>query len=159
MSEPQLLPFTTRAECDAQFRACLERAGATLQMFDPDFAIFALGDSGVDVLLRRFLAGGGSIQLAMHTPQHIERHYPRFLRMLRDYAHRMECRVTSPSLKQLTDSFCIADGIHSVRRFHSDHVRGVAAFDAPAETELPLERFAAIWAESRVALHPTTTGL
>jgi hypothetical protein len=159
MSEPQLLPFTTRAECEAQFRACLGRARLTLQMFDPDFAIFPLGDSGVDTALRAFLAGGGSMQLAMHTTQHIERHYPRFLRLLRDYAHRIECRVTSPSLKHLTDSFCVADGIHIVRRFHSDHFRGEAAYDAPASTEVPLERYGAIWAESRAALHATTTGL
>ncbi|MGZ5201441.1 MAG: DUF7931 domain-containing protein [Telluria sp.] len=159
MPEPQLVPFTTRAECEAQFRACLGRARATLQLFDPDFAIFPLGESGIDAALRGFLAGGGTLQLAMHTPAHIERHYPRFLRMLRDHAHRIECRVTSPGLKQLTDSFCVADGIHIVRRFHSDHFRGEAAFDAPEATELPLERFGAIWAESRVALHPTTTGL
>jgi hypothetical protein len=159
MNEPQIVPFTTRAECEAQFRECLARARSSLQLFDPDFAIFPLGESGIDALLRGFLAGGGSIQLAMHTAQHIERHYPRFLRLLRDYAHRVECRVTSPSLKQLTDSFCIGDGIHIVRRFHSDHLRGEAGFDAPEATEVPLERFEAIWAESRVALHPTTTGL
>jgi hypothetical protein len=159
MSEAQLLPFSTRAECEAQFRACIARAQAKLQMFDPDFAIFPLGDSGVDAALRSFLQGGGALELAMHTTQHIERHYPRFLRMLRDYAHRIECRVTSPSLKQLTDSFCIADGVHIVRRFHSDHFRGEAAFDAPEATEVPLDRFDAIWAESRAALHPTTTGL
>jgi hypothetical protein len=153
------VPFTTRAACEAQFRECLARASATLQMFDPDFAIFPLGESGIDAVLRGFLAGGGTMQLAMHTPAHIERHYPRFLRLLRDYAHRIECRVTSPSLKQLTDSFCVADGVHIVRRFHSDHFRGETAFDAPEATELPLDRFDGIWAESRVALHPTTTGL
>lgn len=159
MLEPQLLPFSTRAECEAQFRECLGRARTTLQLFDPDFAIFPLGDSGIDALLRGFLAAGGTMQLAMHTSQHIERHYPRFLRLLRDYAHRMECRVTSPHLKQLTDSFCVADSVHTVRRFHCDHFRGEAAVDAPGSAEVPLERFGAIWAESRVALHPTTTGL
>jgi hypothetical protein len=38
-------------------------------------------------------------------------------------------------------------------------MRGEAAFDAPDATELARERFAAIWAESRPALHPSTTGL
>lgn len=159
MPEPLLVPFSTRAECEAQLRECLARARVRLQLFDPDFAIFPLGESSIDAALRAFLGGGGTVQLAMHTPRTIERHYPRFLRLLRDYAHRIECRVTSPSLKQLTDSFCIADGIHIVRRFHSDHFRGEAAFDAPAAVEVAAERFGAIWAESAVALHPTTTGL
>lgn len=159
MPEPQLVPFTTRAQCQGLFRDCLGLAGTRLQMFDPDFAIFPLGDSAIDTVLRRFLAQGGTLQLAMHQPQHIERHYPRFLRLLRDYAHRMECRVTGAHLKQLTDSFCIADGVHVVRRFHSDHFRGEAAFDAPQAAEVPLERFGAIWTESAVALHATTTGL
>jgi hypothetical protein len=159
MTEARVQPFSSRAECEAQFRACIERAGTTLQMFDPDFAIFPLGTSEIDAALRRFLAGGGSLQLAMHASGHVERHYPRFLRLLRDYGHRIECRLTSRALRQLTDSFCIADGVHIVRRFHSDHPRGEAAFDAPADTELARERFAAIWAESRQVLQSASTGL
>jgi hypothetical protein len=159
MSEAAVQPFSSRAEWQAHLLACVERAGATLQMFDPDFAVFPLGTSEFDAGLRRFLAAGGSLQLAMHASGHIERHYPRFLRLLRDYSHRVECRVTSGALRQLTDSFCIADGVHIVRRFHSDHARGEAAFDSLASTEVPRERFAAIWAESRPALQPNTTGL
>ncbi|GAB3460470.1 hypothetical protein GCM10027321_19890 [Massilia terrae] len=159
MSDTILLPFSSRADCQAQFAAVLARARSTLQLFDPDCAIFPLGDSSTDAALRAVLAGGGRLQLAVHTTSYIERHYPRFLRLLRDYAHRIECRVTSRSLHQLTDSFCVADGIHIVRRFHSEHFRGEAAFDAPEATELPLERFAAIWEESNVALHTSTTGL
>ncbi len=159
MSEPLLLPFSSRAECEAQFRAVLARATTALQLFDPDCAIFPLGDSASDTALRAFLGGGGTLRLAMHTSAYIERHYPRFLRLLRDYAHRVECRVTSSSLKQLTDSFCVADGVHIVRRFHCDHFRGEAAFDAPLSTEVPLERFEAIWEASNVALHTSTTGL
>lgn len=159
MTEPQLLPVTTHAEFEARFRDCLARAHVTLQLFDPDFAVFPLGDSGVDAALRTFLHGSGTLQLAAHSTAHIERHYPRFLRLLRDYSHRVECRVTNSVLHQLTDSFCIADGIHVLRRFHSDRIRGQAAFDAPGAAEIPKQRFAAIWAESYVALQPTATGL
>ena len=81
------------------------------------------------------------------------------MRIRKDYGHKIECRVTSRSLRHLTDSFCIGDGIHIVRRFHCDHMRGEAAFDAPSATEISLERFAGIWAESFSGLHPTTTGL
>ncbi|TFW36134.1 DUF7931 domain-containing protein [Massilia horti] len=159
MTEPQVTRFDTRADCEAAFRACLAASHARLEMFDPDFAVYPLGASDVDALLRAFLERGGELRLAMHASAHIERHYPRFLRLLRDYGHRIECRTTDRSLAGLTDSFCIGDGVHIVRRFHSDHMRGEAALDAPAATEVPRERFAAIWEASRPGLAPTTTGL
>jgi hypothetical protein len=95
----------------------------------------------------------------MHASAHLERHAPRFLRLLRDHGHLIACRTTARGIRQLTDSFCIADGVHLVRRFHSDHLRGEAAFDAPAETEVPRERFIAIWDESQPRLQSTNTGL
>lgn len=159
MEQTRTIPFDTRLACEAQFLACIEAAQTTLDLFDPDFAVFPLGASHVDTLLRAFLARGGRLRLALHDTSHIERQFPRFLRLLRDYAHLCECRQTPRSLHQLTDSFCIADGRHIVRRFHSDHMRGEAAFDHPAACELPAHRFDAIWNESRTTLQPTTTGL
>ena len=156
---PRTARFDTRAEFEAQLRACLASAQRSLALFDPDFAVFPLGTSEFDTALRAFLSRGGLLRLAMHEPGHIERHYPRLLRLLRDYSHAVECRVTPKALRNLTDSFCIADDTHVVRRFHSDHMRGEAAFDAPAAVDVPRHRFEAIWAESRPALHPTTTGL
>jgi hypothetical protein len=151
--------FTTRLEFEAQFRDCIARSGTSLQLFDPDFSVFPLGASDVDAALRRFLTDGGTLELAMHRSAHIERHYPRFQRLLKDFGHRAECRVTGKHLHHLTDSFCIGDRMHIVRRFHSEHLRGEAAFATPAATEISLERFAAIWLEAAPALHPSTTGL
>jgi hypothetical protein len=156
---PAIQRFDTRAEFQRQLRAVLALAGQTLDLFDPDFSLFTLGELETDALLRQFLQGGGQLRLAMHDSARLERDAPRFLRLLRDYSHRVECRLTGRGIRQLTDSFCIADGRHIVRRFHSDHLRGEAAFDAPQETEVPRERFAAIWEESRPNLYPTATGL
>ena len=159
MSEPRIARFDTRAQFQQELGSLLARAHATLDLFDPDFSPFALGTSGTDAALRRFLHAGGVLRLAMHDSARLEREAPRFLRLLRDYSHLVQCRVTPRGLRQLTDSFAIADGVHVVRRFHSDHLRGAAAFDAPQETELPRERFAAIWTESLPGLHPTVSGL
>jgi hypothetical protein len=159
MAEPTILRFDTRAEFQRLLAEVLARAQVSLDLFDPDFALFRLGDPDVDAVLRRYLVGGGQVRLAMHGSAHIERHFPRFLRLLRDHGHRIECRITHKGIRQLTDSFCIADATHLVRRFHSDHLRGEAAFDAPQEADVPRERFAAIWEESKPGLHPTTTGL
>ena len=159
MGEPVLVRFDTRRECEQQWRAVLGRARTRLDMFDPDFTPFPLGSTEVDAQLRAFLHGGGSLRLALHAPAHLERNAPRFLRLLRDYSHLVECRQTPRALRQLTDSFCIADGLHVLRRFHSDHMRGEAAFDAPDSVDLPAHRFAAIWEEARPALAPSVTGL
>jgi hypothetical protein len=159
VDEPVTLRFSTHLEFGDRFREAIARSTAKLQMFDPDFRVFPLGVSDVDAALRRFLAGGGAIELALHRPQHIEGQCPRFVRLLREFGHRIECRATPPGLRQLTDSFCIGDGVHIVRRFHSDHMRGEAAFGQPPATEISLECFGAIWLESRPCLQPTTTGL
>jgi uncharacterized protein YjiS (DUF1127 family) len=159
MSAPAILPFDTRAGFLAQLAAVLGRAQDTLDAFDSDFALFGLGSADTDVALRRFLQGGGRLRLAMHDAAHLERAAPRFLRLLRDYSHAVECRRTPRSLRQLTDSFCIADDLHIVRRFHSDHARGEAAFDAPQNVDMPHSRFIAIWTESLPGLHTGATGL
>ncbi|MBQ5946636.1 hypothetical protein [Massilia sp. ST3] len=159
MDEPLTFRFDTRRECEAQFRACLAASSTLLELFDPDFDVFPLGAPDVDATLRAFLADGGRLRLALHDPAHIERHYPRFLRLLRDYGHLCECRQTPRGLRVLTDSFCIGDGRHVVRRFHSDHLRGEAVFHSEEACDVPEHRFAAIWEESRVVLQPSITGL
>lgn len=159
MDESSVVPFASRQEFGAHVRACIARSQATLHLFDPDFAVFPLGESDVDGLLRDFLRKGGHLRLAMHQSTHLERNAPRFLRLLQDYSHRIACRVTGRKLHQLTDSFCIGDAVHIVRRFHSDHMRGEAAFNTPQATEMSAERFGEIWAESLPGLHASTTGL
>ena len=159
MQEPTTHRFDTRAEFDTQFRACLAAARARLDLFDPDFAVFPLGSSEVDASLRQFLKRGGVLRLAMHSPLHIERHYPRFLRLQHDYSHLLSCRGTPKGLRSLTDSFCIADDLHLVRRFHSAHMRGEASFAVAEAVELPRHRFDAIWEESFPVLQSTITGL
>lgn len=159
LDESGVYPFASHAEFGQHLRACVQGSVATLHMFDPDFSVFPLGASDVDALLRDFLRTGGHLRLAMHRTAHIERNYPRFLRLLKDYSHRIECRVTGRNLHQLTDSFCIGDEVNIVRRFHSDHMRGEAAFNMPQAAEISAERFRGIWSESLPGLHATTTGL
>jgi len=155
----QVFPFTTKGGFVEQLSACLARAEHTLRLFDPDFAIWDLGGSATDAVLRRFLKGGGRLQLVAHDGRTMEREAPRFLRLVKDYGHAIEIRRTNQSLRQLTDSFCIADDCHIVRRFHSDHFRGEAVFDGPVDINTPLERFLTIWDESGPGLFANSTGL
>lgn len=159
MTETADTRFNSRAEFAAHFQQCVARSNATLAMFDPDFSVFPMASSETEEALRHFLKRGGHLQMAMHDSSHLERDCPRFMRVLQDYSHRMECRVTNRPLRTLTDSFCIGDDVHIVRRFHCDHMRGEAVFASPADTEVSRERFVGIWAESLLGVHSTTTGL
>lgn len=159
MEAPLTVRFDTRRELEAQWRVLLGRAQDRLDLFDPDFAVYPLGAPDVEAALRAFLQAGGMLRLALHETAHVERSCPRFLHLLRDYSHRVECRQSPRSLRHLSDSFALADGLHVVRRFHCDHLRGEAAFDAPASVELPAHRFDALWEESRPALAASVTGL
>ena len=154
-----IIPFTTRAEFAQHLASCLSRAQHTLQMFDPDFAIWELGSSATDAQLRHFLRNGGRLQLVAHDAAHVTREAPRFLRLLKDYNHAIECRRTGSQLRQLTDSFCIADERDIVRRFHAAHLRGEAVFDSPPDTKTSLERFLTIWLESDASLYVNSAGL
>ena len=159
MDEPLVIRFDTRRALQAHWRALLERAAGRLDLFDPDFAHFPLGAPDVEATLRAFLHGGGLLRLALHDTTYIERACPRFLGLVRYYSERIDCRRSPRSLRHLSDSFALADGLHVVRRFHCDHMRGEAAFDNPAAVELPTYRFEALWEESGPTLPPTVTGL
>ena len=155
----QVTPFTTRAEFQQHLATCLARAEHTLLMFDPDFSSWQLGSSASDAGLRRFFQGGGRLQLVAHHGQPVERDAPRVLRLLKDYAQLIEVRRTPPQLRQLTDSFCIADQRDMVRRFHADHFRGEAVFNSAEHLQISLERFLTIWLDSRPGLFANSTGL
>ena len=159
MDQLTVTRFDTRSSVASAFLDVIARTKGKLVMFDPDFSVFPLGSIETDAALRHLLSLGAQVQMAMHDTAHIERNYPRFMRLLRDYSHRIECRVTNRQLRTLTDSFVIGDHVHIARRFHSDHMRGEAAFNAPLSTEVSNERFVGIWAESLPGLHATTTGL
>ena len=152
-------PFDSRTQFEALLLDCFSHARETLCLFDPDYGWWRLGHSQTDAVLRRFLQGGGRLRLIAHSNAVLERDAPRFLKLLQDYSHLIECRISSKSLKQLTDSFAVADGIHIVRRFHSDHFRGEADFCSPASTQTSLERFEGIWAETLPGLQADRTGL
>lgn len=151
--------FDTRADLQARLDDCLSRSRLALALFDPDFGWWELGSTRNDSLLRAFFHHGGRLQLVAHDNARLERDAPRFLRLLRDYGHLIECRLTTRSLRHLTDSFCIGDEHHLVRRFHSDHFRGEAIFNAPSSTKLHLERFQSIWSETQPGLQASIAGL
>lgn len=160
-AEPVTVKFSLPSEFQQLLQQCYVRAQMRIQMFDPDFSRWGLDSSEVIQGLRYFLlAGPGNrLQIAYHQPHYLERECLRFMPLLADFSHAIECRVTPRNLRLLTDSFCIADEQHIVRRFHCDHFRGEAVFGSTEATHICGKRFADIWEESDPGLQPSRAGL
>lgn len=148
-------------EFHRHLRDIFARAQHSLQLFDPDFSQWELQKKEVIDLLRQFLLANRNarLQIVSHHVKFLEQECPHFLLLLRDFGHAMECRETRKHIRNLSDSFCVADGIHVVRRFHCDHMRGAAEFDSVVNSAMPLERFTQIWDESDIALRSTVLGI
>ncbi len=153
--------FQSLGEFHVHLKEIFARAQHSLLMFDPDFSLWPLQrKEGVD-LLREFLLGNpkAEIKIVTHRAKFLEKECPHFLLLLRDFSHAISCRETHKGIKHLSDSFCIADQLHVVRRFHCDGMRGAAEFDSHQNVAVPLERFAQIWDESDPCLRSTILGL
>lgn len=137
------------------------RAQQTLFMFDPDFSYWNLQEKQTIAILRHFLLRERSarIKIVTHHPNFLEQKCPHFLLLLREFRESVECRETRKNFKHLSDSFCIADDCHVVRRFHCDHMRGAAEFNSRQNCAAPLERFLSIWDESDPCLRTSILGL
>lgn len=151
--------FDTLAGFQQAELQALALADSEICMFDPNFALWQMNSPQLEQLLRSFLLGKrqARLLLAMHDPGHLQHKCPRFMKLLRDFSTSIECRVTPKHLRTLTDSFCVIDQIHQLRRFHCDHVRG--EFAQYADCSINLGRFAQIRDESQQQIHATTLGL
>lgn len=157
----QTVRFSLPSEFHNLLEQCLGRADSVLQMFDPNFSSWGWDHTEPFQLMRHFLLArrGNKIQIAYHHDEYLERECARFMPFLVDFSHAVECRQTPRNLRQLTDSFCLADDRHVVRRFHCDHFRGEAVFDSQVACQIPAKRFDDIWVESDPGLQSGRVGL
>jgi hypothetical protein len=157
----QTVHFSLPSEFHAQLEQCLGRAHTLLQMFDPNFSTWGWNHAEPFQLMRHFLLARpeNRIQIAYHSDEYLERECARFMPFLVDFSHAIECRHTPRNLRQLTDSFALADDCHVVRRFHCDHFRGEAVFDSHEACHTPAKRFGEIWSESDIGLQAGRVGL
>ncbi len=160
-SDAITVKFSLPSEFRQALQQCLCLATMRIQLFDPDFSQWGIDSAETMQLLRQFLLvrRSNQIQLAYHHDHYLEREALRFMPLLTDFSHAIECRVTPRNLRQLTDSFCIVDAQHIVRRFHCDHFRGEAVFNSAPACKISAKRFADIWQESDPGLQPGRAGL
>lgn len=99
------------------------------------------------------------LSIVVKSADYLDRYCPRMMLLLKRFSHNMAIHLTSPEIDSVYDPFCLADGIHYVRRFHFDDPRGVLGIGDPHQGGVLHQRFEQIWKASVPVLHADVTGL
>jgi len=155
-------PFETRAAFHRQLQDGLGRAQREVWLADRDFADWPLNSEAFAAALQTFLrqSAANHLKLLTQDAERIAVVAPRFMQVLKPHAINAQCKVVPPHATRFGEacSMLIVDRSLLVRRFHRDHLRGVAEFD-PAAARPWLDQFETLWEESTPAMASTTLGL
>ena len=159
------VPIYERFDTNDGFQACVERLleqpGRELRVFDPDGAALRLNDPGRIERLERFLVGSRTrrLYLVVHATDHLTRHCPRLMTLLRRFSHAMQIHRTQEEIREVQDAFLVLDVMNYVRRPVAALFRGSMGLGDENEGQALRGRFGEIWAASYPAVSSTTIGL
>jgi hypothetical protein len=159
------VPIYERFDTNDGFQACVERLleqpGRELRVFDPDGAALRLNDPGRIERLERFLIGSRTrrLYLVVHATDHLTRHCPRLITLLRRFSHAMQIHRTQEEIREVQDAFLVLDVMNYVRRPVAALFRGSMGLGDENEGQALRGRFGEIWAASYPAVSSTTIGL
>lgn len=161
MPDSQQEMFDTRAAYQQAVDAILSAAKKNLCLFDSDIRALELDSRARADIIAAFLAGGRdrSLRIVLHDLDHLTRYSPRLMGLLTRYNHCFSIRQTPEPLRNIADSFVLADEVSGVIRFHADHFRGKMLLDHPVEIHDWQQRFENLWAESMPGTSATHLGL
>lgn len=160
-----VVPIYERFDTNDGFQACVERLleqpGRELRVFDPDGAALRLNDPGRIERLERFLIGSRTrrLYLVVHATDHLTRHCPRLMTLLRRFSHAMQIHRTQEEIREVQDAFLVLDVMNYVRRPVAALFRGSMGLGDENEGQALRGRFGEIWAASYPAVSSTTIGL
>lgn len=155
----------TLFDSEAGYRAAvaLTIAGAQreIRIFDRDLQNLGLEERAKVELLNSFLAGRRErhLRIVVHDLAPLQSRLPRLLRLMRDYAHQVEVRVTPDHLRNLADCWVLADQESGTIRFHADHARGKCVIATPSEVKPWWQRSDDLLAEGETCIPWAIAGL
>jgi hypothetical protein len=158
-------PDYQRFEGEAAFQLAVEKllvqSGRELRIFDPDGEALQLNSPARIALLDGFLRASRTrrIQLVVHHPEHLTRHCPRLLGLLKLFSHAIQINRTHEEIRNLQDAFMVLDVAHYLRRPVARYFRGAIGLNDENEAMGMRARFLEIWSASYPALSATTAGL
>ena len=158
-------PEYERFEGEAEFQKALERflaqSGRELRLFDPDLKALSLNSPARIAQLDAFLRVSRTrrIYIVVHNPDHLTRHCPRMLGLLRLFNHAIQINRTHEEIGNLQDAFMVLDARHYLRRPIAEHLRGALGLHDETEALAMRSRFQEIWSASYPGVASTTVGL
>ena len=161
LPQPERRLLVTRREYLAAFDELVAGLRHELRVFDPDCAQLELNTSARAEALRRFLLANRANRLliAVHDPEHLRKHAPRFMRLLAEFSAAIAVHQTEGEAARAQDCFVLADIEHFLRRPVAAAARGVCALNEFPDARLLRERFEEIWQSSFPAVSATSLGL
>jgi hypothetical protein len=126
----------------------LESAASTFSLFDHDFSETGLESiQGADALvtLARRTSRLAAIRLLVRDSVYIERNCARLMRVLTDFAPRIEIKVLTPEQNAPDTAFAIADDKNLALRFHFERPRGRVNLDDGIAVAEQLDQFKILW--------------
>jgi hypothetical protein len=139
----------------------LEQPGRELRIFDPDLAALRMNSPDRVARLDRFLRSSRTrrIQIVVHKTEHLTRHCPRMMGLLKLFNHAIQINQTHEEIRSLQDAFIVLDANHYLRRPVAEHFRGAIGLNDETEALGMRSRFLEIWAASYPGVSSTTAGL
>jgi hypothetical protein len=158
-------PIYERFETNQGFQAAvdrlLEQPGRELRVFDPDGAALRLNDPARVERLERFLLASRTrrLYLVVHGTDHLTRHCPRLMGLLRRFSHAVQINRTQEEIREVQDAFLLLDSVHYVRRPVATLFRGSIGLGDENEGQALRGRFGEIWTASYPAVKSKTIGV
>ena len=165
MSDEKQQPEYERFHGEAEFQRAMDRffaqPGRELRLFDPDLKSLRLNSPGRIAQLETFLRGSRTrkIYMVVHNTDHLLRHCPRMLGLLKLFNHVIQINRTHEEIRNLQDAFMVLDAQHFLRRPLAIHSRGAIGLHDETEALAMRSRFQEIWAASYPGVSSTTVGL
>ncbi len=161
MPDGLLETFDTRAAYLQAIDVIIASARKEICVFDANLKSLEFDSRARADAVAGFLSGGRdrSVRIVLHDLDHLNRYSPRMMGLLKRYSHCFSVRQTPESLRNLADSFVLADEAHGVIRFHADHFRGKIILEQLVAIHDWQQRFEDLWLESLPGASATHLGL
>lgn len=159
--KPDYQRFGSEAEFQLAMNRLLEQPGRELRIFEPDGAALRLNSPERITQLENYLRGSRTrrIQLVVHYTEHLTRHCPRLMNLLKLFNHAFQINRTYEEIRSLQDAFMVLDAAHYLRRPVAVHFRGAIGLHDENEALGMRSRFLEIWSASYPGVSSTTVGL
>ena len=165
MTEEKPKSEYVRFEGEGDFQKAVElflsQSGREMRIFDPDLKALRLNSPARVSQLESFLRGSRTrkIYMVVHNIDHLTRHCPRMLGLLKLFNHAIQINRTHEEIGSLQDAFMVLDTQHYVRRPVAEHLRGAIGLHDENEALAMRSRFQEIWSASYPGVSSTTVGL